>query len=121
MAFPSYQTRRQMTERQAPAIVGKATSRVHPADADAYKAILARMAADGSRQAGCLFLNATQDAGDPTTFYLFEGWDGYESVMAFHATPGFKTAAEDASALRVTDRFGEVYDVTGVEDMTMPS
>ena len=94
---------------------------MHPDDADAYKAIVARMAADGSRSPGCLFFNAAQDAGDPTTFYLLEGWDSYESVTAFHATDDFQTAARQAGALRTTSRWGEIYDIAGVEAMVMPS
>ena len=109
-----------MVERQAPVIVGRASYRVHPDDVDQFKASQAKMAADGAGQPGCLFFNATQDAGDPATFYLFEGWDGYESVLAFHATDRFKAAVEGALAVRISERFGEVYNVSSVEEMRMP-
>ena len=110
-----------MTDHRVPASMGKATYHLHPDDADAYKAIVARMAAHGSRSPGCLFFNAAQDAGDPTVFYLFEGWDGDESLAAFHGTDDFQAALRDATALRITGRGGEVYAVTGVQDMPMPS
>ncbi len=110
-----------MAELGAPALMGKATYHLHPDDTDAFKAIVARMAADGSRSPGCLFLHAAQDAGDPTTFYLFEGWDNDESVAAFNSSDGFQAALSDAMALRMTGRGGQRYVVSGVEDMTMPS
>ena len=103
-----------------PAVMGKATYHLHPDDAGAYKAIVARMADEGSRQPGCLFFNAAQDAGEPTTFYLFEGWDSFDSINAFHATDGFKARAQEAMALRITERYGDVFEVTGVKDMQMP-
>lgn len=110
-----------MTDRQVPVLMGKATHHLHPEDTDAYKTIFARMAAGATRSPGCLFFNAAQDAGDPTTFYLFEGWDGYESLAVLYGTDSFEAAVRDATALRITGRGGEVYDVTGVEDTMMPS
>lgn len=103
-----------------PVVMGKATYHLHPDDAEPYKAVVAKMAAEGSRQPGCLFFNAAQDAGDPTTFYLFEGWASFDSVYAFHATAIFKALAQEAMALRIAKRYGDVFDVTSVKDMQMP-
>jgi len=38
-----------------------------------------------------------------------------------YGTDSFEAAVRDATALRITGRGGEVYDVTGVEDTMMPS
>ena len=107
-------------EGKVPKVTGKATYHLHPEDAEAYKGVVAKMADEGSRQPGCLFFNAAQDAGQPTTFYLFEGWESFDSVLAFHATDSFKALAKEAMALRITERYGDVFDVTGVQDMQMP-
>ena len=72
-----------MTDHRVPALMGKATYHLHPDDTDAYKAIVARMAAHGSRSPWLSVLQRPpRTPGTPTIFYLFEGWDGDESAAA---------------------------------------
>lgn len=110
-----------MIELSPAAVIGKATYHLHVDDADSFRDVVARMSTDGSRSPGCMFFNAAQDAADPSTFYLFEGWDNAESIAAFHGTDAFQGALGAAMALRITARDGKSFMVTGVEDVTMPS
>lgn len=109
-----------MTDQRVPTVTGKATYHVDPDDVDVFKTVNVRLAKAGSQAPGCLFFNAAQDAGDPTTFYLFEGWESFDTILAFHATDAFKEMAREALSLRIDKRYGTVFTVTAVEDMEMP-
>ncbi len=110
-----------MTELDAPVLIGKATYHLHPDDTHAFKAVMERVAADGSSSPGCLFFHVAQDVGNPTIIYLLEGWDSGESVAAYNGDPAFQANLSQALALRITSRGGHIYSVSGVQAMPMPS
>lgn len=110
-----------MFELSAPALIGKASYHLHPDDVDTFKAIMNRVAAIASSSPGCLFFHVAQDVGDPTTIYLVEGWDSGESVAAYNGDTGFQALLGEALRLRITDRGGQIYFVSGADEMSMPS
>lgn len=110
-----------MTDVTAPALIGKATYHLHPDDVDAFKGIMNRVTGNADSPPGNLFFHVAQDVGDPTTVYLVEGWDSGESAAAYLRDPGFQALLAEAMALRIRDRRGEIYFVSGAQEMPMPT
>ena len=110
-----------MSEVIAPALIGKASYHLHSDDVDTFKATMNRVAALATSSPGCLFFHVAQDVGDPSTIYLVEAWDSGESVTAYNSDPGFQALLGEALALRITGRGGQIFFVSGADEMPMPS
>ena len=97
------------------------TYRVHPGDADAFKAINERMAADARRREGNRFLLAAQDICDPAVFHLTEGWKDQQSIDEHIAGDDFQAVLAEAQKLRIEDRTATVYDAVLKYELGMPT
>jgi quinol monooxygenase YgiN len=109
------------TQHSVPAFLVRARYVIDPPDTPEFKAIVMRMAAHANSQQGCCFLNAAQDVLDPNTFHLVEGWASREAFQAFGATSQFQEALKAALALKVVDRAGTLYFVSGTQALEMPT
>jgi quinol monooxygenase YgiN len=96
------------------------TYRVHPEDAEAFKAINERMAADARRREGNHFLLVAQDIGDSAVFHLTEGWKDQQSVDQHIAGDDFQTVLAEAQKLRIQDRTATVYGAVLKYELGMP-
>ncbi|QYE33295.1 hypothetical protein KZX46_00345 (plasmid) [Polymorphobacter sp. PAMC 29334] len=108
-------------ETQTPAIIITAKY-VHAAtDAAAFKVLASRMAADAQRRPACIFLNAAEDVDCPSIFHLTEAWAS-ESGFAEHASSeAFQAVLKDALTLRILQRSGTMFTVSGAQALEMPS
>jgi quinol monooxygenase YgiN len=97
------------------------TYRVHPDDAEAFKAINERMAADARRRPGNIFLFVAQDIGNPAVFHLTEGWTDQASIEEHIAGTDFQTVLAEAQKLRVEDRVATVYSAVREYELGMPA
>lgn len=109
------------TQPGVPAFLVRARYLIDPADTPAFKAIVTRMAAHANSREGCCFLNAAQDVLDANTFHLVEGWASQEAFQALGATSEFQEALKAALALKVVDRSGTLYFVSGTQALEMPT
>lgn len=105
----------------SPAFLIMTTYRLHLDDVGHFRSLASRMAADARQRAGCLFLDAAQDVDEPTTFHLMEGWSSQEAFEAHVASTGFQSVLHDAMRLRILDRFGTLFTVSGEQALDMPS
>lgn len=104
-----------------PAFIINTTYRIKAEDTDAFAALSARMATNAKSTKGCLFLHAAQDVLDRNTFRLFEGWEGQEAFDAHIASGAFQGILSEAMNLRITERFGDIISVSGMNQLEMPT
>ena len=107
--------------KTTPAFLINSTYVVDPVDTPAFKALAIRMAEGAHSRAGCSFLNATQDLADPDTFHLSEGWESQEIFNEHLNSDEFQSILKATLALRIVDRFGMIYFVSGMQNLNMPS
>ncbi|HWU71902.1 MAG TPA: antibiotic biosynthesis monooxygenase [Sphingomonas sp.] len=111
-----------MTDQQATAaFVISAKYVLDPTDTAAFKDLAARMAQAARRRSGCSFLNAAQDVLDPNIFHLTEGWTGQSELAEHFNSDEFQTILKEALGLRIRERSGTIYLVSGTQPLEMPS
>lgn len=98
-----------MAEENSNFLLIVTTYRVHPEDADAFKAINERMASDARRRDGNRFLLVAQDIGNPAIFHLTEGWNDQQSIDEHISGEDFQTVLAKSQKLRIEDRTATVY------------
>ena len=108
-----------MTE--TPALLVYTTYRLVPDDVEAFRSLALRMATTAKTRDGCAFLDVAQDAGDPATFRLIEGWRDQAALDAHGASSEFQTALKDAAALGVVSRSIDIYSIAEKKAIDMPS
>lgn len=108
-----------MTE--TPGLLGYTTYRLLPDDVDAFRTLALRMAAMAKARDGCSFLDVAQEAGDPVTFRLIEGWRDQAALDAHGASDEFQAVMKEAATLGIVGRSIDVYSVAGKETVDMPS
>jgi quinol monooxygenase YgiN len=97
------------------------TYRVHPDDAEAFKAINERMAADARQRPGNNFLLVAQDIHDPAVFHLTEGWTDQKAIEEHIAGADFQTVLAEAQKLRIEDRVATVYSAVREYELGSPA
>ena len=108
-----------MTE--TPALLIYTTYHLLPDDVEAFRSLALRMATTAKARDGCAFLDVAQDASDPATFRLIEGWRDQAALDAHAASGEFQAVLKDAAALGVVGRSIDVYSVAGKTTVDMPS
>ena len=108
-----------MTE--TPALLVYTTYRLVPDDVDAFRSLALRMATTTTARDGCAFLDVAQDASDPATFRLIEGWRDQAALDAHGASGEFQALLKDAAALGIVGRSIDVYSVAEKRTVDMPS
>ncbi|WP_174298558.1 putative quinol monooxygenase [Sphingomonas bacterium] len=108
-----------MTE--TPALLGYTTYRLLPEDIEAFRALALRMAAVAKARDGCVFLDVAQDAGDPATFRLVEGWRDQAALDAHGASGEFQAVLKEAAALGIVGRSIDLYAIAEKTVVDMPS
>ncbi len=108
-----------MTE--TPALLIYTTYRLLPDDVEAFRSLALRMATTAKARDGCAFLDVAQDAGDPATFRLIEGWRDQAALDAHGASGEFQSVLKDAAALGIVGRSIDVYLVAEKKTVDMPS
>ncbi len=92
-----------------------------PDDVEAFRSLALRMATTAKARDGCAFLDVAQDAGDPATFRLIEGWRDQAALDAHGASDEFQAVLKDAAALGVVGRSIDVYSIAERKTIDMPS
>ena len=108
-----------MTE--TPALLIYTTYRLLPDDVAAFRSLAWRVATAAKARDGCVFLDVAQDASDPATFRLIEGWRDQAALDAHGANGEFQAVLKDAAALGIVGRSIDVYSVAGKQTVEMPS
>ena len=109
------------SESMAPLFLINTTYRIHPDDTDAFKALAARLANDAPRFEGNSFFSVGQDVLDSGVFHLIEGWQSREAFEAALASEAFQGVLKQALQLRITERFGDMIFVSGIQKLEMPA
>ena len=102
-----------MTETPALALLIYTAYRLLPDDLEAFRSLAMRMATTAKARDGCVFLDVAQDASDPATFRLIEGWRDQAALDAHGASAEFQAVLQDAAALGIVGRTVEIYAVSG--------
>ena len=108
-----------MTE--TPALLIYTTYRLLPADVEAFRSLALRMATTAKARDGCAFLDVAQDASDPATFRLVEGWRDQAALDAHGASSEFQAVLKDAAALGVIGRSIDIYSVAEKKAIDLPT
>ena len=104
-----------------PALLIYTTYRLVPDDVEAFRSLALRMAATTVARDGCAFLDVAQDAGDPATFRLVEGWRDQAALDAHGASDEFQAVMKEAGALGIVDRSVDVYSIADKKTIDMPA
>lgn len=104
-----------------PALLSYTTYRILPDDVEAFRALALRMAAMAKARDGCAFLDVTQDASDPATFRLVEGWRDQAALDAHGASGEFQAVLKEAATLGIVDRSVDLYSVAEKRAVDVPS
>ena len=104
-----------------PALLVYTTYRLVPDDVGAFRSLALRMATTTKARDGCTFLDVAQDASDPATFRLIEGWRDQAALDAHGASGEFQTLLKEAAALGIVGRAIDAYSVADKKTVDMPS
>ena len=106
---------------QTPALLIYTIYRLIADEVDAFRLLALRMAMTAKARDGCVFLDVAQDASDPATFRLIEGWRDQAALDAHGASEEFQNVLKDAAALGILGRSIDVYSVAEKRAVDMPS
>ncbi|WP_174280203.1 putative quinol monooxygenase [Sphingomonas bacterium] len=106
---------------QTPALLIYTSYRLLPDNTEAFRALALRMATAARGRDGCAFLDVAQDAADPATFRLIEGWRDQAALDAHGASDEFQAVMKEAGALKVVDRSIDLYSVADKKTVGLPS
>lgn len=106
---------------KAPGILLRTIYRLHADDAEQFSVLVSRMATDARKKSGCVFLDATRNIDDPTTFHLMEGWVSKEDIEGLMASEDFRSVLHEALKLRIVKRFGTLFVASGQQTLEMPT
>ena len=104
-----------------PALLIYTTYRLVPNDVEAFRSLALRMAVTTKARDGCAFLDVAQDAGDPATFRLVEGWRDQAALDAHGASDAFRAMLTEAGALGIVGRSIDIYSVAEKRTVDVPS
>ncbi|WP_267396491.1 MULTISPECIES: putative quinol monooxygenase [unclassified Sphingomonas] len=103
-----------------PALLIYTTYRLVPDDLESFRALALRMSNTAKARDGCVFLDVAQDAGDPATFRLIEGWRDQAALDAHGASAEFQTVMKDAADLGIVGRAIDVYTIAEKKTIDLP-
>ncbi|MEQ5871541.1 antibiotic biosynthesis monooxygenase [Sagittula sp. NFXS13] len=78
--------------------------RLHPTDAEAFRALAAASVAPTRAKDGCLHYAFAEDVKEPGLFHVAEGWRDREALDAHLASPDFAETLRQAGELNISER-----------------
>ncbi len=78
--------------------------KLHPTDAEAFRAIAAASVAPTRAKDGCLHYAFAEDVTEPGLFRVAEGWRDRAALDAHLASPDFAETLRQAGELDIMDR-----------------
>lgn len=109
-----------INQSATPAFLIHATYVIDPADTAAFRTIVTEMAEAARTAPGCLFLEATQSVTNSNAFHLIEAWTNQDAFDTYGQSDEFQAALGAALRLRIVERSGEKFFVSGRESLQMP-
>ncbi len=103
-----------------PALLVYTTYRLVPDDVEAFRLLALRMATEAKARNGCVFLDVAQDAAEPATFRLVEGWRDQSTLDAHLANEAFQSILKEAAAFGILDRSIDVYSIAEKQTIDLP-
>ncbi len=78
--------------------------KLHPDDAEKFRAIAAASVEQTRAKDGCLYYSFAEDVGEAGLFRVAEGWRDREALDAHLASPDFAETLRQAGTLRIAER-----------------